>query len=61
MAMVAGALSCRLEKPGSYVLGGEYPDPTGKHIRHANWVVLVATFLLVVVVGAWHWICGAAL
>lgn len=61
MAMVAGALSCRLEKPGSYVLGGEYPDPTGEHIRHANWVVLVATFLLVVVVGAWHWICGATL
>ncbi len=61
MAMVAGALSCRLEKPGSYVLGGEYPNPTGEHIRHANWVVLVATFLLVVVVGAWHWICGATL
>ena len=50
MAMVAGALSCRLEKPGSYVLGGEYPDPTGEHIRHANWVVLVATFFLVAVV-----------
>jgi adenosylcobinamide-phosphate synthase len=61
MAMVAGALSCRLEKPGSYVLGAEYPDPTGEHIRRANWVVLVATFLLVVVVGAWYWICGAAL
>jgi adenosylcobinamide-phosphate synthase len=40
---------------------GEYPDPTGEHIRHANWVVLVATFLLVVVVGAWNWICGATL
>ncbi len=61
MAMVAGALSCRLEKPGSYLLGAEYPAPTGEHIRHANRVVLVATFLLVVVVGAWCWIYGAAL
>ena len=47
MAMVAGALSCRLEKPGSYVLGGEYPDPTPRQIIQANWIVLMATVLLV--------------
>jgi len=50
MAMVAGALRCRLEKPGSYVLGGEFSDPSGGHIRQANWVVLVATVILVAVV-----------
>ncbi len=49
MAMVAGALGCRLEKPGSYVLGGEYPDPSLHHILHANWIVLLASFLSVAV------------
>ena len=49
MAMVAGALGCRLEKPGSYVLGREYPDPSPHHILQANRIVLVATFLLVAV------------
>ena len=49
MAMVAGALGCRLEKPGSYVLGREYPDPSPHNILQANRVILVATFLLVAV------------
>ncbi|MEA1895271.1 MAG: cobalamin biosynthesis protein [Euryarchaeota archaeon] len=49
MAMVAGALGCRLEKPGHYVLGREYPDPSSHHICQANWIVLLASFLLVAV------------
>ena len=50
MAIVAGALCCRLEKPGSYVLGGEYPDPSGEQIRQANRIIVGAAFLLVAVV-----------
>jgi adenosylcobinamide-phosphate synthase len=50
MAIVAGALCCRLEKPGSYVLGGECPDPSGEQIRQANRIIVGATFLLVAVV-----------
>ncbi|RLG30871.1 cobalamin biosynthesis protein [Methanosarcinales archaeon] len=49
MAMVAGALGCRLEKPGSYVLGREYPDPSPHNILQANWVVMLASFLLIAV------------
>jgi adenosylcobinamide-phosphate synthase len=51
MAMVAGALGCRLEKPGSYVLGREYPDPSPYHILRANRIVMLASFLLIVVAG----------
>ncbi len=50
MAMVAGALGCRLEKPGSYVLGREYPDPSPHDILLANRIVVLASFLLIVVV-----------
>jgi len=52
MAMVAGALSCRLEKPGSYVLGAEFSDPAPRDIVRGNRIVLMATVLLVVVVAA---------
>jgi len=52
MAIVAGALCCKLEKPGSYVLGGEYPDPSGEQIRQANWIIVGAASLLVAVVAA---------
>ena len=52
MAIVAGALRCKLEKPGSYVLGGEYPDPSGEQIRQANWIIVGAASLLVAVVAA---------
>lgn len=57
MAIVAGALRCRLEKPGSYVLGGEYPDPSGGQIRQVNRIIVGATFLLVAAVVAWYQIC----
>ncbi len=50
MAIVAGALCCKLEKPGSYVLGGEYPDPSGEQIHQANWIIVGAAFLLVAVI-----------
>jgi adenosylcobinamide-phosphate synthase len=50
MAMVAGALGCRLEKPGSYVLGREYPDPSPHDILQANRIVMLASLLLVAAV-----------
>jgi len=61
MAMVAGALGCGLEKPGSYVLGREYPDPSPHHILRANRIIMLASFLLIVVVVACYWVCGAAI
>ncbi len=55
MAAVAGALGCRLEKPGSYVLGQEYPDPAPREIVQANRIILLATFLLLVAVAVvWY-------
>jgi len=50
MAAIAGALSCRLEKPGSYVLGSEYPEPDPQQILQANRIVLIASFILIVAV-----------
>ncbi len=60
MAMVAGALGCRLEKRGSYVLGREYPDPAPREIVQANRIILMATVLFLVVVVVCCRACGAA-
>ncbi|MEA1944762.1 MAG: cobalamin biosynthesis protein [Euryarchaeota archaeon] len=50
MALIAGALSCRLEKPGKYVLGREYPDPAPQQILQANRIIMLASFLLIAAV-----------
>lgn len=61
MAMVAGALRCRLEKTDHYVIGREFPDPSRHHILQANRIIMLASFLLVVAVVAYYWIGGAIL
>jgi len=50
MAMVAGALSRRLEKLDHYMHGGKYPDPSSHHILQANRIVMLASPLLIAAV-----------
>jgi adenosylcobinamide-phosphate synthase len=45
MAAMAGALRRRLEKPGQYVLGGEYPAPRAEDVRRAVRLARVAAAL----------------
>jgi adenosylcobinamide-phosphate synthase len=47
MAAMAGALGCRLEKTGQYVLGEDLPEPGPKDVRAAVRLVGLATGLLV--------------
>lgn len=45
MAAMAGALQRRLEKPGQYVLGAEFPAPDATDVRRAIRIVRVAAGL----------------
>ncbi len=58
MATMAGLLGVRLEKPGHYVLGGEFPYPMAADIRRAvrlgqaaGWVVVAGLTVLGLMVG----------
>lgn len=45
MSAMAGALDVRLEKPGSYVLGGENGPPCIDHVRRALRIMVVSALL----------------
>ena len=49
MAAVSGALGIRLEKPNTYVLGNEYPQPKPTDIKRASNLIRTAAFLSIAV------------
>lgn len=58
MAAMAGLLGVRLEKPGHYVLGGDFPYPTAADIRRAvrlgqaaSWIVVAGLVGLGLIMG----------
>ncbi|MBN1133817.1 MAG: cobalamin biosynthesis protein [Methanosarcinaceae archaeon] len=49
MAAVSGALGIRLEKPNTYVLGNEYPQPKPTDIKRVSNLVRTSAFLSIAV------------